>query len=233
MHALAAQGSEQKNRACINFTQMNLFSKWYCNGNTLPHNWNCEPHVFILVQCNFCMIFQIIVIPVCYHNKFPKFVCNVTGLRSNYKHRLEFPFNKDNHSKSVSKYKFWCGGFQWASLWRCDLYVFFDARCICMHVCDDKWVFVFQITPPPQKKKKTHTHTLWHTRNGQVTSLEQNMEPCYNEDLWNRKITYWHLIIFIGGSQWRVGTSKITLLWKGCYMRALYRDVRVQILFWF
>ena len=22
------------------FTQMNLFSTWYCNGNTLPHNWN-------------------------------------------------------------------------------------------------------------------------------------------------------------------------------------------------
>ena len=27
-------------KACINFTRMNLFSKWYCNGNTLPHNWN-------------------------------------------------------------------------------------------------------------------------------------------------------------------------------------------------
>ena len=40
MHALAAQGSEQKRKACINCTQMNLFSKWYCNGNTLPHNWN-------------------------------------------------------------------------------------------------------------------------------------------------------------------------------------------------
>ena len=32
MHALAAQGSEQKRKACINFTRMNLFSKWYCNG---------------------------------------------------------------------------------------------------------------------------------------------------------------------------------------------------------
>ena len=40
MHTLAAQGREQKRKACINFTQMNLFSKWYCNGNTLPHNWN-------------------------------------------------------------------------------------------------------------------------------------------------------------------------------------------------
>ena len=39
MHALAAQ-SEQKRKACITFTQMNLFRKWYCNGNTLPHSWN-------------------------------------------------------------------------------------------------------------------------------------------------------------------------------------------------
>ena len=37
MHAFAAQGSEQKRKACIICTRMNLFSKWYCNGNTLPH----------------------------------------------------------------------------------------------------------------------------------------------------------------------------------------------------
>ena len=40
IHALAAQESEQKKKACINFIQMNLFSKWYCKRNTLPHNWN-------------------------------------------------------------------------------------------------------------------------------------------------------------------------------------------------
>ena len=82
MHALAAQGREQKRKACINFTQMNLFnSKWYCNGNTLPHNWNLWfSYVIILVQCNFFMSFQSIVIHVHYHNKFPKFVCNVIDL---------------------------------------------------------------------------------------------------------------------------------------------------------
>ena len=83
MHVLAAQGSEQKRKACINFTQLNLFSKWYCNGNTLPHkgNWNLwTSYVIILVQCNFVMMFKSIVIPVHYHNKFPKFVCNVIDL---------------------------------------------------------------------------------------------------------------------------------------------------------
>ena len=44
------------------------------------------------------MNFQSIVIPLHYHNKFSKFVCNVTDLcttqpiRSNNKNRLEFPF---------------------------------------------------------------------------------------------------------------------------------------------
>ena len=36
MHALAAQGIEQKRKTCIHFSQMNLFSKWYYSGNTLP-----------------------------------------------------------------------------------------------------------------------------------------------------------------------------------------------------
>ena len=81
MHAFAAQGSEQKRKACINFTLMNLFSKWYCNGNTLPHNWNLWGcYVIILVQCNLFMIFPSIVIPVRYQNKFPKFECNVIDL---------------------------------------------------------------------------------------------------------------------------------------------------------
>ena len=81
MHALEAQGSEHKRKACINFTQMNLFSKWYCNGNTMPHNWNLWfSYVIILVQRHFFMIFQSIVIPVLYHNKFLKFVCNVIDL---------------------------------------------------------------------------------------------------------------------------------------------------------
>ena len=89
MHALAAQGSEQKRKACINFTQVNLFIKWYCNGNTLPHNWNLwTSYVIILVQCNFFTIFQSTVIPVCYHIKFPKFVCNVIDLCTTYKGQI-------------------------------------------------------------------------------------------------------------------------------------------------
>ena len=60
---------------------MILFSKWYCNGNTLSHNWNLlSSYVIILVQCNFVMIFQSIVIPVRYHNKFLKFVRNMIDL---------------------------------------------------------------------------------------------------------------------------------------------------------
>ena len=41
----------------------------------------CEPpNVIILVQCNLFMIFQSIVIPVRYHSKSSKFVCNVIDL---------------------------------------------------------------------------------------------------------------------------------------------------------
>ena len=68
---------EQKRKACIQFTRMNLFTKWYCNGNTLPHNWNfwgcCEAEgCHLVVQCNLFMIFQSTVIRVCYQNKFPR-----------------------------------------------------------------------------------------------------------------------------------------------------------------
>ena len=103
MHALAAPGSEQKRKACINFTQMNLFSKWYCNGNTLPHYWNLwTSYVIILVQCNFFMIFQSIVLPVLCHNKFLKICMQrdwfMYHLRPNYKNRLEFPFKLFHHS---------------------------------------------------------------------------------------------------------------------------------------
>ena len=99
MHALAPKGSEQKRKACINFTRMDLFSKTGIVMEIhLPHNWNLWTSyvIIILVQCNLLTIFQSIVIPVRYHNKFPKFVCNVidlcTHLMSNYKNRLEFPF---------------------------------------------------------------------------------------------------------------------------------------------
>ena len=49
------------------------------------------------------MIFQSIVIPVRYHNTFPKFVWKVidlctTYIRSNYKNRPEFPFNNIVHN---------------------------------------------------------------------------------------------------------------------------------------
>ena len=88
---------------------MNLFRKWYCNENTLPHNWNLwTSYVIILVQCNFVFqIFQSIVIPVRYHNKSPNLYATwliyVPPIRSNDKNRLEFPFKvSDEH---LSK---WC-----------------------------------------------------------------------------------------------------------------------------
>ena len=75
MHALAAQGSEQKRKACINFTQMNLFSK---TGIVMEIHCHiagiCEPPMSSsLFSVILFMIFQSIVIPI--HNKFPKFVC--------------------------------------------------------------------------------------------------------------------------------------------------------------
>ena len=104
MHALAAQGSEQKRKACIHFTRMNLFSKWNCNGNTLPHNWNLwTSYVIILVQCNLFMIFQ----SICYSCSLPQYIPHICTqrdwfmfhLRSNYKYRLEFPFKEELHDR--------------------------------------------------------------------------------------------------------------------------------------
>ena len=58
-----------------------MSNKWYCNGDTLPHNWNlCTSYVIIVVQCECLMNFQSIVIPVPLHNKFPKFAHNVIAL---------------------------------------------------------------------------------------------------------------------------------------------------------
>ena len=72
MH-LAAQGSTQKRKTCIHLKQMNLFSKWYCNANTLSHIWSLwTSYVIILIQCNVLMNFQNFVIPVPYHDKFQK-----------------------------------------------------------------------------------------------------------------------------------------------------------------
>ena len=70
-----------------------------CNENTLPHNWNLWfSYVIILVQCNFVMIFQSIVILVCYHNNSPNVNVCATWLiyvpnhTAKCKNRLEFPF---------------------------------------------------------------------------------------------------------------------------------------------
>ena len=53
---------QQKRKACIQFTRMNLFTKWYCNGNTLPHNWNfwgcCEAEAAILLFSVICSWFS-------------------------------------------------------------------------------------------------------------------------------------------------------------------------------
>ena len=110
MHALAAQGSEQKRKACINFTQMNLFSKWYCKGSTLPHNWNLwTSYVIILVQCNFSWFSK-----YCYSCSLP--TINPPNLYATWpehcENRLEFPYNKGvwNNQKhfSISKTKLTC-----------------------------------------------------------------------------------------------------------------------------
>ena len=98
MHALAAQGSEQKKKACINFTRMNLFSKWYCNGNTLSHNWNLwTSNVIILVQCIICSWFSKVLLFLFFTtinspNLYATWLIYVPNIRSNYKNRLEFPF---------------------------------------------------------------------------------------------------------------------------------------------
>ena len=55
IHALPAQGSEQKRKACINFTQMNLFSEWYmeihCHITGI-----CEPPIIIMSSSLFSVI---------------------------------------------------------------------------------------------------------------------------------------------------------------------------------
>ena len=50
----------------------------HCHITGICELWGC--YVIILVQCNLFMIFQSIVIPVRYQNKFPKFECNMIDL---------------------------------------------------------------------------------------------------------------------------------------------------------
>ena len=67
-------------------------------------------YVIILVQCNFFMSFQSIVIPVRYHNKFSKFVCNVIDLCTTYgqiiKFVWSFPLMKFQYSTNVCAFGF-------------------------------------------------------------------------------------------------------------------------------
>jgi len=59
MHTFAAPVGGQKEETCIHF------SKWYCYGNIMSHNWNlwcCD--VSILVQCIFYIILQIKLLPI-------------------------------------------------------------------------------------------------------------------------------------------------------------------------
>ena len=81
---LAAQGHEQKRKACLIFTQINLFSKWNCIGNTLPHNLNLWTSYVILVQCNVFMIFWKYCYYVPYHNKFTRFLHYKIDLRATF-----------------------------------------------------------------------------------------------------------------------------------------------------
>ena len=81
---------------------MNLFTKWYCNGNTLPHNWNfwgcCEAEAAILLFSVSCSWFSKVLLFV--------FVTKINSqllmqhdwfmyhLRSTYKNRPDFPFKR-------------------------------------------------------------------------------------------------------------------------------------------
>ena len=89
---------------------MNLLTKWYCNGNTLPHNWNfwgcCEAEAAISLFSVICSWFSKVLLFV--------FVTKINSqllmqhdwfmyhLRSTYKNRLDFPFN---HSKNGLSYR--------------------------------------------------------------------------------------------------------------------------------
>ena len=93
---------QAKEEGMHNFCTDELVSKWYYNGNTLPHNQNSSTScVVILVQCNDSdiMIFQSILISVPYHNKFPRCVHNIIDLCTTalFKVKLQnssgFPFN--------------------------------------------------------------------------------------------------------------------------------------------
>ena len=56
----------KRGRHAYIYCRWTWFSRWYCNGNQLPHKWNlCTCYVIILVQCNFFMIFQIATVNVC------------------------------------------------------------------------------------------------------------------------------------------------------------------------
>ena len=57
MHLLLKEVNK-RGRHAYNLHGMNLFTKWYCNGNTLPHNWNfwgcCEAEAAILLFSVIC-----------------------------------------------------------------------------------------------------------------------------------------------------------------------------------
>ena len=83
MHVLAAQGSEKKRGR-----HAYISHSWTCLASGIVMEIHChitricDPPMSssLFSQCNFVMIFKSIVIPVRYHNKFPKFVCNVIDL---------------------------------------------------------------------------------------------------------------------------------------------------------
>ena len=83
---------------------MNLFSKSYCNGNTLPHNWNLRcSYVIILVQCNSFINFQNIAIPVKnslnLYTTWLIYICT-TSVEIIILSHLEFPFKKVRRKKN-------------------------------------------------------------------------------------------------------------------------------------
>ena len=71
MYELGLKEAEQKKKACMDFSQVNLLSKRYCNGITLLHFWNIwGSDVINTVQCNLFKIFNLLVSLLKDHNKF-------------------------------------------------------------------------------------------------------------------------------------------------------------------
>ena len=162
----------------------------------------------------------------------------VPGLRSNYKHHLEFPFNKDNHRQicvQIYILMLWILVSVALKMW----FICLFWRSVYLYAC--LWwqisvCFSVHPPPPPKRKKKKPTHTHF--------DIQEMDRWLHLNKTWNlvimRTFGTWKLpcyigisLFFIGGANEELGPAKSPYYEKGCYMRPLYRDVRVQILIWF